>query len=321
MEVIATDAMIDEARAFNEELERLLATVPSIETVPLEAAREARRSGRGLFAAQQPLPQARELSVPGRSGAVTVRVLAPEREPDGVYLHLHGGGWTIGAADAQDGYLWEIVEATGLCVASVEYRLAPEHPHPAGLDDCEDAALWLVREGAAALGAPARLAIGGESSGAHLAASTLLRLRDGHDLAGAFAAASLVYGSYDLSQTPSQRLWKRNLVLSPPVLAWFRDNLLPGLDAEGRRDPGISPLYADLRGLPPALFMVGTLDPLLDDSVFMEARWRLAGGTTELLVWPESVHGFTAFPLALARTANEAQHAFLLKTVGSSARG
>ncbi len=303
--------MIAEARAFNEELERLLATAPSVHTVPVEETRAVRDAGRGLFAAQPRLPQARAFLAHGRDGEIAVRVLAPEGEPRGVYLHLHGGGWTIGAADAQDGYLWEIVEATGLCVASVEYRLAPEHPHPAALNDCEDAALWLVREGAAALGAPSRLAIGGESAGAHLAAATLLRLRDGHDLAGAFAAASLVYGSYDLSQTPSQRLWDRNLVLSPPVLAWFRDNLLPGIDAEGRRDPGISPLYADLRGLPPALFMVGALDPLLDDSVFMEARWRLAGGTTELLIWPESVHGFNAFPLALARAANEAQHEFL----------
>ncbi len=92
--------------------------------------------------------------------------------------------------------------------------------------------------------------------------------------------------------TPSQRLWgDRNLVLSGPIMIWFGDQFLAGRDREQRRDPDISPLFADLAGMPPAIFTVGTADPLLDDSLFMEARWRAAGHATELRVWPEARHG------------------------------
>ena len=96
-----------------------------------------------------------------------------------------------------------LAEATGLAIASVEYRLGPEHPHPAGPDDCEDAALWLLGGGAAELGAPERFAIGGESAGGHLSALTLLRLRARGG--PTFAAANLVFGAFDLSLTPNAR--------------------------------------------------------------------------------------------------------------------
>jgi acetyl esterase/lipase len=310
------DGVLDETRAFNAGLERLQASLPDVTTVPVALTRRARREGGGIFPAPVLLPQAREVAIPARGGEVRLRVLAPEREPTGVYLYLHGGGWTLGSADQQDPQLWEIVEATGLCAVSVDYRLAPEHPFPAGPDDCEDAALWLLDGGTAELGAPARLAIGGESAGAHLAVLTLLRLRDRHGLGGAFGAASLAYGGFDLSQTPSGRLWgSRSLVLSRASLAWFADCFCPQLDSEQRRDPAISPLYADLRGLPPALFTIGTQDPLLDDSLFMEARWRAAGNEARLAVYEEAAHGFTFFPIAVARQANAAIHAFLAEAV------
>src|SRR5205823_8787995 len=105
-----------------------------------------------------------------------------------------------------------------------------------------------------------------------LAAVTLLRLRDRHGVTGAFRAAVLTYGAFDLSMTPSQRLWgERDLILSTPAIAWFTEQYLPGTDPERRRDPDISPLFADLSAMPPAIFTVGTLDPLLDDTLFMEA--------------------------------------------------
>ena len=202
-----------------------------------------------------------------------------------------------------------------VAVVSVDYRLAPEHPFPAGADDCEDVALWLVEQAPAEFGS-SRLTIGGESAGAHLAVLTLLRLRDRHDVRGAFDAADLVFGCYDLSMTPSQRLWgDRYLVLSAPVMSWFGDQFLPGASLEERRSPEISPLYADLAGLPPALFVVGTLDPLLDDSLFMAARWEAAGNESRLLVYPEAVHGFTAFPIQVADLANLAQVSFLREAV------
>jgi acetyl esterase/lipase len=310
--VSVDEAMIAESRAFNEMLEQALAEEPAVETVPPEVSRRARREGRSVFPPPVFLPQARELVVPGRAGGVRMRVLAPEGEATGVYLHIHGGGWVLGCCDQQDERLWELVEATGLCAVSVDYRLAPEHPYPAGPDDCEDAALWLVESGLGELGVPDWIAIGGESSGAHLAATTLLRLRDRHGSADRFRAATLSYGVYDLTMTPSSRHWgDRDLVLSTSSMIWFGRCFMGDRDLEELRDPDLSPLYADLRDLPPALFTVGDQDPLLDDSLFMAARWQAAGNDAELQVWPESAHGFTAYPLALARAANDSQYAFL----------
>jgi acetyl esterase/lipase len=120
--------------------------------------------------------------------------------------------------------------------------------------------------------------------------------------------------------TPSQRRWgDRNLVLSTPIIRWFGDQFLPDHDREARRDPDISPLYADLGGLPPAIFTIGTEDALLDDSLFMEARWRAAGGLTELRVWPEAPHGFVALPMTVADLALAAQHDFVRRTLGFDA--
>jgi acetyl esterase len=254
------------------------------------------------------LPHARTIDADG----VPVRVVPPlEREAEGVYVHVHGGGWTLGQADIYDVGLAATAEATGLVVASIDYRLAPEHPYPAAPDDCERAVLCLL-ENAAALPAPARFAIGGESAGAHLAVVTLLRLRDRHGSTGAFARANLVFGVFDLTHTPSSRQWgDENLVLSTPLMRWFVDNFLPGMDDDARREPDVSPLYARLHDLPPALFTVGTRDLLLDDSLFMHARWRAAGNDARLLVYEEAAHGFTSFPLAVAREANDAMHAFL----------
>jgi acetyl esterase len=311
--VTIDEAMLAESRAFNEMLEQLLAEdEQSVDKVPPEVSRLARREGRSIFPPPTFLPQARELVVPTRAGETRLRVLAPEEEATGLYIHIHGGGWVLGCCDEQDDRLWDLVESTGLCAVSVDYRRAPEDPYPAGPDDCEDAALWLLERGLRELGVPDRIAIGGESSGAHLAVTTLLRLRDRHGIKDAFRAANLGFGVYDLSVTPSSRSWgERSLILTTPVMHWFGRCFAGDRDLEELRAPDLSPLYADLSDLPPALFTVGDQDPLLDDSLFMAARWRAAGNEAELDIWPESAHGFTAFPLALARAANDAQYDFL----------
>jgi acetyl esterase/lipase len=314
------EAALAEARAFNADLARQLAGTPSIETLPVEVTRRLRRERGGTFPPPVFLDEAEDRTIQTRAGDLRVRVLPPDRDPAGVYLHFHGGGWTIGGCDEQDARLLALARATGLCAASVEYRLAPEHPYPAALEDCEDAALWLLERGADELGAPSTFAIGGESAGGHLSAMTLLRLRDRHGIRGAFGAVTFVYGSFDLSLTPSARLrGDTDLILSRAVMGWFRDCFVPGTGTEERRDPQISPLYADLSDLPPALFSAAQLDPLLDDSLFMAARWEAAGNEAELRVWPEMLHGFGAYPLAISRAAAEAQWAFLSEALPASA--
>jgi acetyl esterase/lipase len=312
------DTLLAETRAFNAELERRLATIPPVHTVPPEESRLARREGRGIFPAPVYVPEARTLEIEGPAGPLGLRIIAPEAEPKGTFLHFHGGGWTLGENDGQDPRLQRLARETGLIVVSPNYRLAPENPYPAGPDDCEAVALWLLgEEGRAVLGADGPRAIGGDSAGGQLTAATLLRLRDRHGITGAFGAAVLQYGAFDLSMSPSQRRWgDRNLVLSTPIIAWFADQFLPGRDQEQRRDPDISPLYADLAGMPPAIFTIGTADPLLDDSLFMEARWRQAGHPTELWIWPEAPHGFVSLPMSVADVALAAEHDFLRRTLG-----
>jgi acetyl esterase len=312
--VVEDEDVLAEIRAFNAELERTLSEATPMETVQVDVVRRLRREGKDVFPAPEYLPdRARERSIPGSGGDVGVRVIAPEgREAVGAYVHIHGGGWALGAADMQDPVLVELADATGLTVLSVEYRLAPEHPYPAGPDDCEDAALWLLQGGFAELGVPPVAAIGGDSAGGNLAALTLLRLRDRHGIAGAFSAANMIYGVFDLSLTPSARRWgPRRLLLNTPIMEHFLALYVPGMDQEARRDPDISPLYADLADMPPALFSIGTLDPLYDDTLFMEARWRAAGARTELAVHSEAIHGYNAFPLRLTAASRAQQYAFL----------
>jgi acetyl esterase/lipase len=190
----------------------------------------------------------------------------------------------------------------------VEYRLAPEHPYPAAWDDAETAAVWLARHAEEEFGTGI-LAIGGESAGATLAAATLLRLRDRHSFTG-FRAANLSFGNYDMSMTPSQTLLGRDAYpICTDAIEFCTNSFAP--DRHQRRNPDVSSLYADLRDLPRALFTVGTLDPFLDDTLFMHARWVAAGNQAELAVYPGGTHGFTGFPLSIARQANERIDAFL----------
>ncbi|MBL0405711.1 alpha/beta hydrolase [Microvirga aerilata] len=292
-------AISDEIRAQNAEIVAKLSNLGALWTMPPEVVRENRRKGLGPFPLMPKSPRATTIAIDGPGGPIPLRIIAPEN-PRGVYFHIHGGGWTWGTADEQDPWLDRLAERCGLAVVSVEYRLAPEHPFPAGPDDCEAAALWLLREAESRFGT-SRLFIGGESAGAHLSALTLLRLRDKHGLKP-FRGANLFAGCYDVSMTPSVANWgDEPLILNTPGVKVFADNFCePDLD---RRDPAVSPLYADLKGLPPALFSVGTRDLLLDDTLFMASRWVAAGNKADLAVWPGGCHVFIRFDSALTEQA------------------
>ncbi|HUO93329.1 MAG TPA: alpha/beta hydrolase [Rhizomicrobium sp.] len=293
------EAISAETRAFNVQLEEQTRGRPK----PWEQPREQRT----MFVSP-PSPRARTLhaEIKGRE-PVALHVVAPDN-PKGVYLHIHGGGLIMGSASAQDPMLERIVEATGLACASVEYRLAPEHPYPAGWDDCETAALWLAKNAKAEFGSD-WLSIGGESAGATLAVPTLVRLRDRHGFTG-FKAANLSYGNFDTTTTPSQKwIGENSFFLALKDIQHCTSLYAP--DPSVRRDPDMSALYANVRDMPPALFTVGTLDAFLDDSLMLYVRWIAAGNDAELAVYPGGVHGFNMFPYALAREANARIDAFL----------
>ena len=308
--VFRPEAISEETRQFNEQLIRLFTPLPNWWEVGAQTVRDSRARGEGPFPLPPKSARARTITIEGKGGVkIPLRIVAPQN-PKGVYLHIHGGGMVLGAADMQDAMLERVNDKVGLACVSVEYRLAPENPYPAPPDDCESAALWLAKNAQAEFGS-ATLAIGGESAGATLSAVTLLRMRDRHGFTG-FRAANLVYGAYDVSMTPSQKQFgNERLVLRTLDIEKFMGAYLPGV--KDLRHPDISPLYADLKGLPPALFTIGTCDGLLDDSLFMYARYIVAGNQAELAVYPGGAHGFNNFPIAIAAQANARMDVFLAR--------
>jgi acetyl esterase/lipase len=249
-------------------------------------------------------------------GGVPCRVFRPEgTAPTAVYLDFHGGGMMIGSPRLDDTRNAAYMERLGVAVVSVDYRLAPEQPFPEGSDDCMAVARWLVEHAESAFGT-SRLLIGGESAGGYYAVSTLVQVRDklGQDAVDRFLAANVIFGVFDISRTPSQRgvrVTEGRDMLDPAGIEFFSEQYTPGMTDQERRSPAVSPLYADVRGLPPAIFTVGTADHLLDDSLFLANRWAVAGNDAELAVYPDCGHGFTAFPTELAKHANERIDAFL----------
>ncbi len=127
--------LLADTRAFNTQLERLLASTPAVNMLPVEETRRVRREGGGIFPAPVFLPNARTLEIDGPGGRIGLRIIPPEGESSGAFLHIHGGGWTLSGNDAQDPRLQRLARETGLTVVSVGYRLSPENPYPAAPDD------------------------------------------------------------------------------------------------------------------------------------------------------------------------------------------
>jgi len=306
--VFNPEAIDDESKQLIEQLRAMAATMPPMHTMAPADVRAA-RAGSKVGPGGVPIVYSENAiirTIPSTAGEITLRCFIPQKI-DGAYLYFHGGGWVLGSADGNDPRLETLSNDFNLAVFSVEYRLAPEFPYPAGPDDCETAAQWLAENARSEFGTE-KLMIGGDSAGAHLAVVALLRLRDRHGITP-YSAANLGYGVFDVSQTPSSRNWgDEALILSSSVMKWFGDHFAP---PEIQQDPDVSPMYADLRDMPKALFSVGTHDPLLDDSAFMHARWIAAGNEGELAVYPGGVHGLTGFPTALGREAVARQDAFL----------
>jgi acetyl esterase len=298
-------------------LDVLLADVPAEQVDAARRFYELRAAGRGPSTpeelqktrASRPAPSpadppAIEEMVEAAGAQVPVRIFTPtDSRARGVYLDIHGGGFYMDSAARDDVRNRDLADALHIAVVSVDYRLAPEHPWPAAPDDCEAAALWLVEHADARFGS-SRLAIGGRSAGATLAVATLLRLRD-RGAVGGFTGAALQFGTYDLSaQTPAGSLIADEYFIQAYVG-----------HVEDRTVPDISPIYGDLHDLPPALLVVGSKDVLLEDNLAMAGRLSAAGNDVELRIYPESPHGFTGHPTALARTALNGVDSWLLGRV------
>lgn len=299
--------LVDEQRAHNEQLMEVTAAMAAIDNRTPEGIRwirDAMEPGGAFGFHALDFPEDR--TIPGPAGDIPIRVLTPERVR-GVYLHFHGGAMTVGSARSMDLRNWAFAQALDCVVVSVDYRLAPEDPFPAGPDDCEAAARWLLGHARAEFGTD-RLVMGGESAGAYLAMTTALRLRGlGSD---DFRALDLCYGAYDMSGTPSTVLQQGKVPYATGD-AGQREMYLPGRTVEELRDPAVSPMWAELHDLPPAILTVGTADWLLDESLLLANRLAAAGNDVELAVYPEGPHGIESMPTAMGKLAQARIHAFL----------
>lgn len=224
---------------------------------------------------------------------VPVRILRPVGKPKGVVLDIHGGGWVIGNAQMDDDLNLGMVNACDVAVVSVDYRLAVDTPVEGLMEDCLAAARWLLCEDEFK---QLPVIVVGESAGGHLAAATLLALKQWPELLQRVSGAVLYYGVYDLTGTPSVRnAGPETLLLDGPGMVDALRMLTPDISDDERRQAPLSPLYGDLDGLPPALMFVGELDPLKDDTLLIAERWPQA----EAHLLPESAHGFIHFPVAM----------------------
>ena len=229
----------------------------------------------------------------------------PADDAVAVIVHFHGGGWSLGSVYEQDALLSRLAVGTSATVVSVDYPLAPESELPRTLEVATAALAGIIVQHP-----DMPVGIVGESAGAHVALSTILRSPPALRLR--VCAMSLAYGIYDLSMTPSQRSWGSDtLGISTDWLEWFYALALPGHSREARGDPAFSPLYADLAGLPSAVFSIGALDPLLDDTLFLFQRWQAAGNSGQLNTYPEAPHGFNHLQTRMAAYCNQAVSTFL----------
>ena len=236
--------------------------------------------------------------------SIRLRILRPDGAVRGMYLDFHGGGWTIGNAAMDDRVNAPIARDCGLVVVSVDYAMLPDVAFPEMIEECAAAADWTFEKGLAEFGVDS-LFMGGESAGAHLAACSVLRMRDSRRNFSRLKGMVLFYGPYDLGCTASVRTAPRQtLVLHGPALTGGMASLLPGSTDEERRNPAYSPLFADLGGLPPVLLLCGKLDPLIDDSRLMAERWQAASGNARFVTVPEAPHAFNRLFTRIASRTN-----------------
>jgi acetyl esterase/lipase len=220
-------------------------------------------------------------------------ITTPNSNPDRWMLYLHGGSWMAGRVSVYLPHIARIAETTACTVLAVDYRLAPENPFPAGLEDCVQAFLWMLEHGPAHTESAKKYFLAGDSAGGNLALATLLALKDrGARLPDAALALS---PATDLTWS-GESLTTRTL--ADPALNAMLMPLITSVYLQGRATPDtplVSPLFGDLRGLPPLLLQVGDAEILLSDSTRFADRARAAGVDVTLEVYPHMPHVFQGF--------------------------
>lgn len=280
-------ALHPQCKAFLDQLASL-GGKPMHEMTPSEA--RAMSLPPELAGPERPLPSVVNRSVPGPGGPIPVRVYTPVAATGlpGL-IFFHGGGFVLGTLDSSDRPCRELAHLAGRVVVSVDYRLAPEHPFPAAVDDAS-AATKYVLENAGEFGMDAQqVAIGGESAGANLAAVAALRLRQRGTPALTFQL--LIYPQVDFADaSPSMREFATGHFITSELIAYFDRHYLGA--ATDRRHPDASPLNADLHGLPAAFVITAECDPLRDQGEAYARKLEQAGVPAQLKRYAGMIHPF-----------------------------
>lgn len=253
--------------------------VPTIEELRAQA-----QAGSGM----NPVPEDVVATAVDADGVACEWVAAPNSRDDRAVIHFHGGGYAVGTAASSRHFAARVAAAAEARVLVVDYRLAPEHPYPAALDDALGAYRWLLREGPGA----AHTAVLGESSGGGLALATLLKAKDE---GVALPALAVVLSPWtDVELTGGSIISKAEVdpLVPPELLKTMADAYLSGQD---KRNPYVSPLYGDYRGFCPLYIQVGTAEILLDDSRRVAEKAKAAGVDVTLDVWDDMIHTWQLF--------------------------
>ena len=268
-------------------------------------------------------------SVPGAEGPRPARIYTPAGAHGGrtalspALVWFHGGGFVLGSLESHDGVCRALARRSGVVIVSVDYRLAPEHRFPAGVDDAIAATRWVLENGASIGIDSSNVAVGGDSAGGNLAALVSLALR-GAPATPVFQL--LVYPATDMTLSqPSHQSFREGVMLPEKTVLWFRELYLPALSFAS--DPRVSPFFVtDLSGLPPALVITAGFDPLRDEGRVYADRMRAAGGKVEYVCSEGSMHGFfnlagavTESARVLTLAADRLRQALAQARVGSAA--
>lgn len=268
--------------------------VPDRTVAPLSEVRAAQdRVGAFLGEGSVKLQRERDLSLPGPHGQVPCRLYLPDGIDNAPCLvYAHGGGFMQGSLDSWDYFLRDLVRQSGIACLSVDYKLSPEHKFPKAFDEMVAMTRLAAREGAGLGFDPRRLAVGGDSAGANLALAAALALRDGGETAVGFML--LIYGVYSAdSDSASWQRFGQGAGLSQTQMRWIWETYLE--NPAQVQDWRAAPILADLKGLPPAHLIVGSLDPLFDDSNRLAAALDAVGVKNALTVYQGINHGFIRY--------------------------
>lgn len=257
-----------------------------------EPSVEQMRTGMEAMAQMAPLPPDVRCARVDAAGVSAEWVSAVGADRDRVVLYLHGGGYVIGSINTHRDLAQRISRAAEARVLLIDYRLAPEHPHPAAVEDATAAYRWLLAQGVA----PAKLSIAGDSAGGGLTVATLLAVRDaGLPLPAAGVCLSPWVDLEGLGDSMTSKADADPMVQREPLLRMAAMYL----NGQNPRTPLAAPLHADLRGLPPLLVQVGTAETLLDDSTRLAEKARAAGVDVSLEPWDDMIHVWQAFAFLL----------------------